>query len=85
MFRPDDNNNIGLCQTTIGTSKSHDLVALSQLGPADTVEDVNRCYNFSVGMTHKQEFYSPGYPANYPAKVDCFLVLSGKLNWYFIV
>ena len=28
-------------------------------------------------MPHKQEFYSPGYPANYPAKVDCFLVISG--------
>lgn len=37
-----------------------------------------RCHNFSVGLTHRMEFYSPGYPAAYPAKVDCFLVLTGS-------
>ena len=41
-----------------------------------SLEDV-RCYNFSVGMPHRQEFYSPGHPANYPPKVDCLLVLKG--------
>lgn len=41
-----------------------------------SLEDV-RCYNFSVGMPPRQEFYSPGHPANYPAKVDCLLVLKG--------
>lgn len=44
---------------------------------SSTLEDV-RCYNFSVGSPHRMEFYSPGYPGAYPARVDCFLVLTGN-------
>lgn len=36
-----------------------------------------RCHNFSVGQPYRQEFYSPGYPGSYPAKIDCILVLKG--------
>jgi len=37
--------------------------------------DEERCYNFSIGDPYKKEFYSPGYPAKYPAKADCILTL----------
>ncbi|KZS08530.1 putative Neuropilin and tolloid protein 2 [Daphnia magna] len=58
------------------TGWKSDLVALSQIkDPVDaSLEDV-RCYNFSLGMPHRQEFYSPGHPANYPPKIDCLLVI----------
>lgn len=61
-----------------------DLVVMSQIkDPIEaSLEDV-RCYNFSVGMPHRQEFYSPGHPANYPPKVDCLLVLKGFFFYPF--
>ena len=39
-------------------------------------EEIN-CYNFSVGNPYKKEFYSPRYPAKYPANADCILIVKG--------
>ena len=46
-------------------------------GTVDVRTEVERCFNFSVGDRRKQEFYSPGFPAEYPSRVDCILILKG--------
>ncbi|XP_053402482.1 neuropilin and tolloid-like protein 1 isoform X2 [Mercenaria mercenaria] len=60
------------------------LAAASKLGPSLlTVEPppmVNdyinpACYNFTHGNYHNMEFYSPGYPKQYPNKIDCVMYL----------
>lgn len=36
------------------------------------------CYNFTHGDPNKGEFYSPGYPNNYPNNTDCTFVITGN-------
>lgn len=49
-----------------------------QLDPSDP------CYRFTNVDKVKQEFYSPGYPNNYPNKTECVLILTGKLYYYIV-
>ena len=51
------------------------LVALAQTRANE--EEDPRCRNFTIGLPHRQEFYSPGYPGSYPPKIDCILILEG--------
>ncbi|XP_015118412.1 uncharacterized protein LOC107042055 [Diachasma alloeum] len=39
----------------------------------DTTE--GSCEKFEIGEERRQEFYSPNYPQNYPASIDCIRVL----------
>jgi len=59
------------------------LVALSQTRAISAEEEDPRCRNFTIGLPHRQEFYSPGYPGSYPAKIDCILILEGCLLFRF--
>ena len=55
------------------------MVALAQTRANE--EEDPRCRNFTIGLPHRQEFYSPGYPGSYPPKIDCILILEG-LDYY---
>lgn len=67
---------MALSQSVGATTSSVTAAELSSYSGHQHQEDV-RCYNFSVGQPHRQEFYSPGYPGSYPPKIDCILVLKG--------
>ena len=60
------------------------LVALSQTRAISAEEEDPRCRNFTIGLPHRQEFYSPGYPGSYPAKIDCILILEGLFCFCFV-
>lgn len=61
--------------------QNNELVSLSNgNGPVSSLLEDVRCHNFTMGQPHRQEFTSPGYPNNYPAKVDCFLVIQGSFS-----
>jgi hypothetical protein len=40
------------------------------------------CYNFTHGNYHNMEFYSPGYPSQYPNNIDCVMYLQGMSTFY---
>lgn len=59
-------------------------VASSRLGPSSLTVDpppmindnINpACFNFTHGNYNNMEFYSPGYPNQYPNKIDCVMYL----------
>ena len=43
------------------------------------------CWNFTHGDTNQHEFYSPGYPQNYPNSTQCIGLLVGKFIIEFFI
>jgi len=40
------------------------------------------CKNFTYGNPHRSEFYSPGYPVNYPPGIKCFRTISADYGYF---
>lgn len=52
----------------------------SRLLEGETMGGLTGCESFEVGDKVKMEFYSPNYPNEYPSKITCTRVLTGKKN-----
>jgi len=48
----------------------------------DPLLQVEYCKNFTHGDTEAKEFYSPGFPKNYPAGIKCFRTISADYGYF---
>jgi len=40
------------------------------------------CKNFTIGNPHRSEFYSPGFPANYPPNINCSRSICAEYGYF---
>lgn len=66
---------------TLSSSAASTLPKSSSLSTFNSEFDA--CYNFTIGDRTKGEFYSPGYPNNYPNNTECIALITGE--WYCFV
>lgn len=69
-------------QAKVDTSITLSSSAASTLPKSSSLSTLNSefdaCYNFTIGDRTKGEFYSPGYPNNYPNNTECIALITGN-------